>query len=232
MKRMLAVLGLLASVMSISVASGTSATEDWNLTLAPVTQTVVTDGMNEVWTEFTAVLTDTSGQAVTDEDVYGFAFKNDSCSGDPEWSIDFTAGDGSYTGSDWFDETYLGTWSYVAIADLGEEYAASNCVIVNVIKPGAAVVQENGVFLCYSAYQDQPGVWPASEAKALLEKGYWYPYAVSGKVDGGTNVGDYHLTCNIAATQSVSKTSFVGGDGTVLGSAYAGVLGVYPMIGG
>lgn len=89
---------------------------------------------------------------------------------------------------------------------------------------------ENHVFLCYSAYQSQPGVWPASEAKTLFAEGYWLAYSVPGNVRGGTNVGDYHLVCNLAGTQSVSDT-FVGDAGETLSSAYTGTFQIYPSLG-
>jgi len=100
--------------------------------------------------------------------------------------------------------------------------------------PAPAAVQEppapSGIFLCYSTLQHEPGVWTEDEAKALFAEGYWLPYAVKGNVAGGTNVGGYHLVCNIAATQSVSDT-FAGLDGTILDKDYSGVFGIYPVAG-
>lgn len=89
---------------------------------------------------------------------------------------------------------------------------------------------DTGVFLCYSAYQLTPGVWPSAQAKALVDEGYWLAYAVSGNMPGGVNVGDHHLTCNLAAAQSVTGT-LIGGDGTVVGSDYSDVFGFYPVVG-
>jgi hypothetical protein len=86
------------------------------------------------------------------------------------------------------------------------------------------------IFLCYSVFQTEPGVWPKPQALALLAQGYWLAYAVPGNVPGGTNIGGFHLVCNLAAGQAVGD-SFVGGDGTVLGPAYAGDAGLYPKIG-
>jgi hypothetical protein len=87
-----------------------------------------------------------------------------------------------------------------------------------------------GIFLCYSTFQTDPGVWPAPEAAELLTEGYWLPYAVPGNVTGGTNMGDFHLICNLASSQSVGD-SFIGQDGTVFGPAYTGVSGLYPKVG-
>lgn len=93
-----------------------------------------------------------------------------------------------------------------------------------------------GVFLCYSVLQDQPGVWPASQAAELFKGGYWQPFAVLGTVTGGTNLGGYHLTCNLATGQSVPAVhGYVGGGGFIYGSdlhgAYASLLALYPIAG-
>jgi hypothetical protein len=100
------------------------------------------------------------------------------------------------------------------------------------IRFGTAAEQrpENGIFLCYSTYQVTPGVWPEGQAKALVDDGYWLPYAVAGTDPGGTTLGAFHLVCNPAQTQSVGGT-FVGGDGSVLGPVYRGTFGVYPVAG-
>jgi len=89
---------------------------------------------------------------------------------------------------------------------------------------------DNRIFLCYSAFQTQPGVWLESQAKELYAEGYWLPYAIAGNVSGGTNIGRFHLVCNPAFTQSIGA-SFVGGDGTVLGHSYSSVFGLYADLG-
>ena len=54
----------------------------------------------------------------------------------------------------------------------------------------------DNVFLCYSKFQTAPGIWPESDAADLLDQGYWLPVAVPGNVDGGSDIGAYHLVCN------------------------------------
>jgi hypothetical protein len=104
--------------------------------------------------------------------------------------------------------------------------------VVHFIKAGACpyVPAENHVFLCYSKYEVDPGVWPAREAQKLLTEGYWQPSAMSGTTPGGTNVGEFHLVCNPPASVA-SNDSYVGGDGSVTGSAAAGLPGYYPYFG-
>lgn len=95
----------------------------------------------------------------------------------------------------------------------------------------AAAPPPVGIFLCYSAFQSNPGVWSKDVAEQLLKQGYWLPYAVPNTVAGGTNLGGFHLACSVAATQSVSG-DYVGGDGSQFGSSFNGVSGLYPKIGG
>lgn len=116
--------------------------------------------------------------------------------------------------------------------------ATSNCVDLKVMaatwKSAVAPSPPSDVFLCYSAFQTNPGVWSSSVAAALLKAGYWSPYAVAGNVAGATNIGAYHLACNLATGQSAG-TSTLGGAGEVIGAdaktAVTGVPGFYPIIG-
>ena len=89
------------------------------------------------------------------------------------------------------------------------------------------VDEPDAVFLCYSKFQVDPGVWASEIAETLLAAGYYLPTAVRGNVPGGTNLGDYHLVCNapIAATGEV-----VNENGIVFPGAVAGAtLGYYPL---
>ena len=115
----------------------------------------------------------------------------------------------------------------VAIAAVGASAAG---------KPPAPKPVEHSVFLCYSTYQVDPGVWKISQAETLFKAGYWQPYAVAGNVTGGTNVGKYHLICNLATGQSVPAVhGYVGGGGTVVGAdmhkAYETNLAFYQIVG-
>ncbi|HEY5098834.1 MAG TPA: hypothetical protein VII54_02135 [Gaiellaceae bacterium] len=92
----------------------------------------------------------------------------------------------------------------------------------------------DNAFLCYSAFQDNPGVWVMPVATQLLQQGYWSPYAVPGNVAGGTNIGGYHLTCNLASGQSASDST-LGGAGETYGasdkSVVSDVPGHYAIVG-
>lgn len=98
----------------------------------------------------------------------------------------------------------------------------------------AAPPPPDSAFLCYSAFQDNPGVWPMPVATQLLSSGYWSPYAVPGNVAGGTNIGGYHLSCNLATGQSASDSS-LGGAGETYGAGdkpdVSGVPGHYSIVG-
>ena len=104
------------------------------------------------------------------------------------------------------------------------------------ISSGRCPYSDNHIFLCYSKFNDVPGVWPAAEAQALMDEGYWSPEAIEGTVDGGTNIGGYHLVCNpplaplsFASSVTDPATAYIGGDGTLVGEAAAGIPGYYPL---
>jgi len=122
-----------------------------------------------------------------------------------------------------------------AIGNYGIDTTIPN-YIVHTIALGICMPVNNHDFLCYSTFNDVPGVWPDEEAQALLDRGYWAPTAMTGNVDGGTNIGGYHLVCNppaaaISFASSVADpiTAYIGADGTLVGAAGAGVPGHYPL---
>jgi len=93
---------------------------------------------------------------------------------------------------------------------------------------------ENSIFLCYSTFQVDPGVWPYHIAQQLLAGGgYWVPFAVKGNVPFGTNIGGYHLVCNLATGQAAGQ-QFAGDGGDISGpeahAALTGQLGWYPVV--
>jgi hypothetical protein len=115
--------------------------------------------------------------------------------------------------------------------------AVSGCAsfTISAVPQSLAAPSEPGIFLCYSAWQIDPAVYPLAQATQLMaEGGYWTPFAVPGTVTGGTNLGDHHLVCNLATGQAASL-NLVGADGRVVGpalhDALAGILGWYPAIG-
>jgi hypothetical protein len=86
----------------------------------------------------------------------------------------------------------------------------------------------DGIFLCYSKFQVLPGVWQQDQAAELLAQGYWYPNAVKGNVEGGPNLGAYHLVCNATGTPT---GMFVNQNGEVFGPDYVDDnLGNYPLL--
>jgi hypothetical protein len=122
-----------------------------------------------------------------------------------------------------------------AIGNYGIDTTIPN-YFVHSIALGPCPFSDNHVFLCYSTFTDAPGVWPVGEAQALVSEGYWAPTATDGNVDGGTNIGDYHLSCNPPASDKKlalypSTGLYVGGGGEMVGSAAAGLPGYYPYVG-
>jgi hypothetical protein len=67
---------------------------------------------------------------------------------------------------------------------------------------------EEGIFLCYSKWQVDPGVWGAGQARELLAQGYWKPVAVLG-TGSLTRFGDYSLICNPGKQATSAPTAAV-----------------------
>lgn len=84
----------------------------------------------------------------------------------------------------------------------------------------------DGVFLCYSRFQVDPGVWPATVAPALFAGGYWQPYAILG-TRSSTRLGAYSLVCNPPASAVISGRETVDSGGAVITDTRA--LGLYPI---
>lgn len=123
-----------------------------------------------------------------------------------------------------------------AIGNYGVDTTIANYAI-HTITLGACPVLVNNVFLCYSKFQGDPGTWSANQALQLMSEGYWAPMAVIGNLEGGTNIGAYHLVCNVPSTALVFASSsdgdslYIGADGTRVGGAAAGMAGYYPVLG-
>jgi hypothetical protein len=227
---MLAGLAALVVLVAAMVAgvSGAGAAAGYNLSLqwspSPVTSgtgvtftgllTLGGAGVDDVYVEVdeydtadcaTDTFWDTAGYGYGYTDVNG----NYSFGTQPGWPLVFTGGSGHY----YLKATY---W------DGETPIVSSACLPLNA---GSNV---DHVFLCYSKFQVQPGVWSAVDAVLLMQAGYWQPTAVDGNVTGGTNVGKYNLQCNVTPK----------GDGYVDASgvfwppnfapAHEEVLGYYP----
>lgn len=123
-----------------------------------------------------------------------------------------------------------------ATGNYGIDTTIPNYIIHTISLGACPIPPENNVFLCYSKFEVDPGVWPVTEAEGLMDDGYWSPAAADGNIDGGTNIGGYHLVCNPpAATARLAldptATLFIGGSGETVGSAVDGLPGYYPYLG-
>ncbi|HEV7641870.1 MAG TPA: hypothetical protein VGO39_13460 [Gaiellaceae bacterium] len=101
------------------------------------------------------------------------------------------------------------------------------------VDPGATTtttsspVPDGGIFLCYSKYQVDPGVWFASQAKELLAAGYWKPVAVPG-IASATRYGAFSLVCNTGKQAASVPVAAVDGTGDVYtGSSWLDRLDTY-----
>jgi hypothetical protein len=89
----------------------------------------------------------------------------------------------------------------------------------------------NHLFLCYSKFQSDPGVWEFDLATPLLAAGYWTPYAVAGNVNGATNIGEFHLMCNLTRTTLHATGAFADDAGATWPASFATIPGLYPIVG-
>jgi hypothetical protein len=89
----------------------------------------------------------------------------------------------------------------------------------------------DGIFLCYSKWQVDPGVWGVDEARDLLAAGYWKPVAVAG-ITSATRLGAYSLVCN-PDKQAASAPGTAVDDGGMVYTApdELGALGTYLITG-
>lgn len=100
-------------------------------------------------------------------------------------------------------------------------------------------VRVDHAYLCYSV-GGTPYVAKTeetSDALALLTAGYWTASAVAGNVEGGTNVGAYHLVCGTpqagGSGNAPDATWYVDNNGALLdwhSASSTGFIGVYPLI--
>jgi hypothetical protein len=97
---------------------------------------------------------------------------------------------------------------------------------------GAVIPQVDNVYVCYSKYeQDGGAVFPAAQAAALIAEGAWLPSAVAGNIDGGDNIGAYHLECNPPSNlQPTGMYVGLGGDVVSSDIATTAKLGYYAIV--
>lgn len=70
------------------------------------------------------------------------------------------------------------------------------------------------IFLCYSKFQVEPGVWASTQAGTLEQQGYWLPFAVKG-TSTRTRLGAYSLDCNPPSTLQATG-AMIDGAGNVV----------------
>jgi hypothetical protein len=82
------------------------------------------------------------------------------------------------------------------------------------------------VYTCYSKFEQDGGeVDDPATAAMLVAAGRWYPTAIPGNIDGGENVGAYHLACNPPAI--VQETGqYIGLGGAITGQPAEGAYAI------
>ena len=90
-----------------------------------------------------------------------------------------------------------------------------------------SVSNSPGIFLCYSKWQVDPGVWPLTQARALYEAGYWRPYAVHAPLTS-TRLAGFTLVCNLPAGMTVVGNQTIDAGGATFDHAsFVDSLGYY-----
>ena len=127
-------------------------------------------------------------------------------------------------GSQSFSETLpAGTYA-VNVWTYGPEgeYVADDCTIVTVdAAPGVPAVpsdEASGSYLCWNHVMASPVAYVDKVADAMWKTGnYFEPQAILGHVEGGVNLGAYHLVCNAPDTMKMTELG-LGGSGEVYGA--------------
>ena len=236
MKRLIA--GLLAAAfgaLALGAATAKAADGAFTLTLGVSPATITMDQTAVA----SGILRWPSGEPLANESVEVAIYTGVGCVDEIGYYYGLlTKGDGSYAytldPSDFAD----GYGTYSVQASAGDVDALSPCRTLSVVPALTKPRGEIGVFLCYSKWQVVPGVWPFGKAQELMKgSGYWLPYAVPGNAPFGTNIGDYHLVCNIASTQSVNGSMLGAGANVYSPDVAKAAIGdtfgpFYPVVGG
>jgi len=220
-KGIFAALTTALAALAVSVAPASAQGDNLTLNVAPNPALVGSS------VTFSGRLTDSEGSGISD-DIEIVEFTDPSCTEANGAEGVTTDENGDYTlGPLTTEGAPPGHYYFQAFYD---EEAASACIdLLLVTSLGTSVApQVSDIYLCYSAYETVPGVWSADQAVDLAKQGYWEPTAVDGNVPGGTNVGKYHLECNVPP----KGDGYVGDNGTWYGPDIGSIaqqeLGFYP----
>ena len=215
MKRLLILLAGLTVMLAI--AAGTAAAGDpaFTLTLAADPPAVIVGEPTNLHGTLSAVPDTTS---VADYDVTLGFYDDAGCSTEPYdvWDGPSTEADGTYGGDLTLD--VAGTY-YLATSAAG---VTSNCVTLEVAPAGVetivpAVPSDTiaSSYLCWNREMVNPVAYIDKVADEMWATGkYLEPQALLGNVEGGTNIGAYHLVCNAPATTKMTGLG-LGGSGEV-----------------
>ena len=221
------VLVVAALTLSATLASAAPSGYTISLTITP-SAAQIGDSVT-----FTGTYAD-DGVGVPSSDVEWTRCANGTCSGGPDGSgfLTTTDSNGDYT----FTSTNglpNGPWSFETSAGTSTNATSPCREFISGASVAPATVPVDHMFLCYSKFEQDGGmVVTADAAPALIALGMWIPSAVSGNVDGGDNLGAYHLACNPDPTLKPTG-QYVDQNGMVWDSTYAlnSSVGVYPIVG-
>jgi hypothetical protein len=225
MKRLLILLACMSAFVGL-VAGGASAgksTFGYHLTLTPSAATLTTGETVGLSGDFTGWFNGYRHVTVS-------MYDNATCTGPAvdDWTVT-TNSHGNYS-VDPVTIDEAGVYGFKAmVTGFGFGYGtASGCASVTVTAPEEPVTPpvepaapDNGSssYLCWNHEMVNPVAYFDSVADEMWMTGnYFEPQAVLGNVDGGTNIGAYHLVCNAVSTLSPTGWG-LGGSGEVYAPA-------------
>jgi len=175
------------------------------------------------------VLTLDGIQSVEGRDVELYAYDNAQCApAEPNWVAGLATDEDA---SQWPTDAD-GRYSYVITSDAPGTYwlqavaypslkswdvlATSDCVPVTfAVAPPVEPPKPASSFLCWNRWMTDPVAYEDRVADEMWATGnYLEPQAILGSVEGGTNLGAYHLVCNAPSTMKPTGEG-LGGSGEV-----------------
>ncbi len=199
---------VLAALVAVGAKGSTEPAYGVTLAVPPVT------AIGETMT-LSGTLT---GDAVGATDIWLVGFDNVQCT--ETESTDFVYESSTVSGSS-FSFPLVSDDNTVAVVAgvwMDEELVAtSECVPTPFVaaeppKPGSS-------FLCWNREMTNPVVYTDPVADTMWATGrYFEPQAILGTVEGGTNIGAYHLVCNAPSTMKATGEG-LGGSGEVYSAA-------------
>lgn len=220
MKRLLGVLAGLAALVAVMAVSAAATPGAPDITLTATPAAITTSGT----VTLSGVYTPAEGASAVGEYVYLAQYDDEAGS----WTTTIYDREAQTTDGGVYSATLSGlpVGTYWYRAEMENVDAVSPMVEVTVtaepvtpepvpVTPAIPSDEAASSYLCWNQTMVDPVEYIDKVADTMwLSGNYFEPQAVLGNVEGGTNIGAYHLVCNMAGTLKETDQS-VGGSGEV-----------------